>query len=162
MKSTVAIYNSHSTALNAAGILKNKSYPIKQLSIMGRVKIIDNHILIKSNESIKNVEESAGVVLDSTLSVLSGAGVFAVSDFGLIFGAGAIRNTLSDFVLHIAEVGIIPILSKIGIKKGNFVKYREYLNAGKFFLIAEGNEEELETAKNILNNSGKHFELCNN
>ena len=159
MKSTVAIYDSHWTSLDAVEMLKNKSYPVNQLSIMGQAKIIDlGHK--KSKKPLKN--ENGGIVLGSTLGVLPGAGIFAVPGFGYVFGAGAIKKELAGYVIGLIGDGIVAIFEKIGIKKDRINKYSKYLKAGNFLVIAQGNEEEVRKAKDLLSKSGKNIEVSIN
>lgn len=160
MKSTVGIYDSHETAINAVEVLKNKGFPVNQLSLMGQAKIVDDHMRVKSNEPIKNAGVSVGIILGSTLGILSGAGVFAIPGLGFIFGAGAVVGALAGFDIGLVGGGIVSILTTIGIKKDKVVKYSEHLNEGKFLVIAQGNEKEVEEAKRILCDCGKHLELC--
>jgi hypothetical protein len=162
VKLTVGIYNSHETALDAIRVLKNKNYPVSKLSIIGKARIVVAGKQEKPEEAAENIKESAGEVLSSSLRVLSEAGVFAVSGFGFIFGAGAIRNSLAGFALGMAGAEIVTILNTIGIKKRKIIRYVEYLNEGKFLVIAQGNEVEACTAMNILSKYEKPFDLCVN
>ncbi|MFA6923692.1 MAG: hypothetical protein WC223_05500 [Bacteroidales bacterium] len=162
MKSTVGVYDSHDTALDAIEVLKDRGYPINQLSLMGQASIVDDNMRIQSREPLKNAGVGAGVVLGSTLGVLSGAGVFAIPGLGFIFGAGAVVGALAGFDVGLIGGGIVSILTTLGIKKDKVIKYNEHLNEGKFLVIAQGNEEEVEKAKSILCDCGKHLELCIN
>jgi len=160
MKSTIAIYNSHRTALDAVEVLKNRNYSVNQLSLIGQVKTVDDNKRIESVKMQKNESVSIGAALSTTLKVLSGAAVFAVPEFGYFFGAGAVKKVLAGFIIGLVGGEIVLILTAIGIKKDKVVKYSEHLNEGKFLLIAQGNEEEVENAKKILCNCGKYLELC--
>ncbi len=152
MKSTVAIYDSHWTALNAIEVLKNKNFPSNQLSIIGRAKIVKGLMRVKSKQALKNASESVSIVLGSTLGILSRAGVLAVPGYGFILGAGAVRKVLDGFDAGIGKEGLVSLLTTIGIKKDEVVKYSENLNEGKFLVIAQGNDKEINNAKNILCN----------
>jgi hypothetical protein len=160
MKSTVAIYNSHLKALDAVRMLKNKSYPVNQVSILAQAKIVDNEKPIEMKESLKNIDVSVGVVLDSTLSVLSRARILKVPGLGFVLGAGAITAAIGHFYIGMAGVGLITILAEIGIKNDKVQTYSKHLKEGKFLVIAQGNEEEMGKAKNILCDCGEHIELC--
>lgn len=160
MKSTVGIYDLHKTALDAVEVLKIKGFPVNQLSLIGQAKIVNDNIRIKSKEPLKNAGVSIGVVLGTTLGVLSGAGLFAIPGLGFIFGAGAVVGALAGFDIGLIGGGIVSILTAIGIKKDKVIKYSEHLNEGKFIVIAQGNEAEVKKAKSILCKCGKHLELC--
>jgi uncharacterized membrane protein len=160
MESTVGIYESHKTALDAIEVLKNKGFPVKQLSLIGEAIIIDDQMHIKSNDSIKNAGVSAGVVLGTTIGVLSGVGIFAIPGLGFIFGAGAVVGALAGFDIGLVGGGIVSLLTLLGLKKDNVIKYKEHLDKGNFLVIAQGNEKEVEKANDILFECGKHLELC--
>jgi hypothetical protein len=157
MKTTIGVYDSHKTALNAIEALKNKGFPVNQMSVIGKVKIVNDNLQVKSREPIKNAGIGIGVVLGSALGLLSGAGIFAVPGLGFIFGAGAVIGTIAG---GLVGGGIISLLSTIGIKKDKVVKYKEHLEEGKFLVIAQGNKNDLEDAKTTLHNCGEHLELC--
>ena len=159
MKSTVAIYDSHWTALYAVEMLKNKDYPVNQLSIMGMAKTAKDPKQVTSKKQLKNTSTSIGIVLGSTLGVLPGAGIFAVPGLGFIFGAGAIKKELAGYIVGLNGEGIVPILKTIGIKNDTIHRYITHIKEGKFLVIAQGHEEEVENAMNILSNSGNHLEL---
>jgi len=160
MKSTVVIYDSHLAALDAISTLRNNSYPIDQLSIIGKTKIDDVYNQKKSKDLSKKVGISIGIALGSALGILSAVGVFDIPDFGFLFGAGMVRDLLAGFTIGFAGGGIASILIKLGIKYEKISKYSEHLNKGKFLVIAQGNDNEIEIVKNILGVHGKHIELC--
>jgi hypothetical protein len=159
MKSIVAIYDSHWTALDAVGVLKKIGYPVNKISIMGQANISENHISRKSKGSKKNAETFSGVILDSALRVLQGAGIFDVPGFGFIFGAGAVRKEIAGIVVGFSGDVIGSILTNVGIKNTKINKYCEHIIDGRFLVVAQGNEMEVETAKNILHKSGKPLNL---
>jgi len=159
MKSTVAIYDSHWAALNAVEVLKNKSYPVNQLSVIGQAKIVDSDRQIRSKTLLNNKNVNIGIVLDATLAVLSQALIRPVPGLVYILGAGAIAEAIARFDTGLIG-GIVSILAVTGIKNGTVAKYSKLLNEGKYLVIAQGNEEDVEIAKNILCNCGKHIELC--
>jgi hypothetical protein len=157
MKSTVAIYNSQLNALNAVEVLKNKNYPVNQISVLGQVKN-DNDVQIRSIQPAHAPGAGFGVVIDSTLAMLSGARILCVQGLGFIFCAGVITSSVGGFYLGLTGMGIVTILSTIGIKNKRANSYSMYLKKGKFLVIAQGNKKEIEKAKNILNDCGKYFE----
>jgi uncharacterized membrane protein YuzA (DUF378 family) len=159
MKSVVAIYDSHWTALDAVEVLKKIGYPVKQLSIIGRANMAESHILRKFKRVNKNSDAYSSVVLDSALRVLQGAGIFEVPGFGFVFGAGAVKKEIAGVVVGFAGDGIVSILTKVGLKKEKIDKYCEHIVDGRFIVVAQGNEMEVETAKNILHKSGKPLKL---
>jgi hypothetical protein len=159
MKSIVAIYDSHWNALDAVKILKNIGYPVSQLSMIGQVTVSKNNMLRKANRPRRNAGIFCGLVLDSALRVLQGAGIFDVPGCGFVFGAGALKKEIAGIVVGFDGDGMESILRKVGIKKETTKEYSKHLADGMFLVIAQGNEIEVEKAKNILYRCGKHLEL---
>ena len=103
MKSTVAIYDSHWTSLDAVEMLKSKSYPVNQLSIMGQAKIADNPARKKSKKPLKKVNE--GIILGSTLGVLPGVGIFSVPDSGIFSEQELLKKSLQVMLSVLLATG---------------------------------------------------------
>ncbi len=159
MKSTVGIYETHDKALQAIKKLQTKGYPVNQLSIMGQAEIIDDHLRVKSREPMTNVGVSVGAVAGPILGVLTGAGVFAIPGFGFLFGAGALIGALAGFDFGLVGGGIVTLLTTLFTNKEKVVKYHEHLKEGKFLVVAQGTDEEVEHAHEILNAHAQHIEL---
>ena len=144
MKSTVAIYDSHRTAIDAIEVLKNKSYPVNLVSVLGQAKIVDEDIQLESNQLSNNLSVSFGVVLDSTLAALSGARILCIKGLGFVFCAGKITTSITGFYIGFSGLGIAAILSSAGIKNNRADACCKYLNEGKYLVIAQGNKKEIE------------------
>ena len=160
MKLTVGVYDDHKTALEAIDYLISRGFPVNQLSIMGQARIVDDHIRLISNEPLKNAGIGIGVVLGTTLGILSGVSILSIPGFGFIYGAGAVVGAIAGFDVGLVSGGIVSLLATIGIKKDKVVKYKEHLDQGKFLVIAQGDTEEVRKAKIMLTDCGKHLELC--
>ena len=160
MKSTVAIFDSHWNALNAVAMLKNRSYPIDQVSLMGQARNVENYLNIKSVEPIKSGTTSVSTVIASTLGLIPGVSIFAIPGYGFVFGAGPVKKKLASFITGPDKGnGIESLLTKIGIENDKINEYKEYLETGKYLVIAHGNEAEVEKAQFILIKGLKHIEL---
>ena len=53
MKSTVGIYDAHEDALEAIKELKRSGYSEKQLSIIGKAELVEDHLNVKSKKILK-------------------------------------------------------------------------------------------------------------
>ncbi len=159
MKSTIAIYDSHKKALEAIEELQNSGYPVTKLSLVGKADLIDDHIHVRSNDILKDAPVSIGVVLGSVLGVLSGVGILSIPGLGFLFGAGALVGAFAGFDIGLVGGGIISLLTTIGIQKDFAVKYHEHLKINRFLVIAQGNEDDVQKAKQIIHSHGKHIEM---
>ena len=74
----IGVYDSHTIALEAVNELVNAGFPAKQLSLIGKAELIDDHLHVKSNNILIEAPVSIGVVTGSILGILAGASVFAI------------------------------------------------------------------------------------
>ena len=159
MKATVAIYDSHLTALDAIEVLKNKCYPVDQLSMIGQARSSNNGLEKKFIDPLISASVSVGMVVDSTLAVLSRVRILPVPDLGFIFGAGAVVGNLASTNLDTANTEVDAILKTIGVNKVETVDFSSQLKEGKFLVVAQGDDDEAEKAKNILCNCAKPIDI---
>jgi hypothetical protein len=160
MKSTIGIYDSHDKALEAVKELKDSGYPIEKVSLVGRAEIIDDHLHVNNNPAaVQEAEVSVGIAAGSIIGILSGIGIFAIPGLGFLYGAGALVGAFAGLEVGVIAGGLTAILTKLGMKKEHAVKYDEHLKEGKFLVVAQGDEAEIETAKRVLHEHGTHTEL---
>lgn len=157
MKVVVAIYKSHGEALGAIKTLGDANFPLKQVSLVGKVEIIDNQMSIKSLDPIKNTPVVVGSIAGPVIGLLTGLGIFAIPGFGFLYGAGAIIGIVAGFDLGIVTGGLVTLLATYGIKSESVIKYEESINEGNFLVIIQGNLREIKQAEHILHTEGKHI-----
>jgi hypothetical protein len=160
MKSIVGVYASHHDALAAVGELKKAGYPDRQLSLLGKSDLVDNHLHVKASNTAEKAEASIGVVTGVVLGILTGVGVFLIPGFGFLFGAGAIIGAFAGADVGIIAGGITAILTSIGIDEANALKYEKHLNEGKFLVLADGDEAQMKQIHQVLQNQGLAIELA--
>lgn len=104
--------------------------------------------------AIAGAEVGIGALAGSVLGVLTGVGIFAIPGVGFLYGAGALVGAIAGFDFGIIGGGIASALTVAGISSDDTKQYEEVLKAGKFLVIAQGNEEEVTRAKNVLETHG--------
>jgi len=159
MKSIVGVYETHDKALAALQELKKSGYPDSLLSIVGKADLIDNHIHIKSSNTVEKAEASIGVVAGAILGVLTGVGIFVIPGFGFLYGAGALIGAFAGVDVGLIAGGITAIFTSAGIDAANASKYEKRLIEGKFLVFADGDEAKLEQAHQTLHTQGLALEL---
>ncbi len=158
MKASIGVYESHDDALNAILELKKNGFPVKQVSILGQAEIIDNHLHVHSKMPVKMLGVGIGAVLGPILGVLTGVGIVAIPGLGVVFGAGALVGALAGFDVGIIGGTIVSVMAMLGFKDDEALKYEKHLKEGKFLVIAQGKEDEVEHAREILHHEGSHIE----
>ena len=90
---------------------------------------------------------------------LTGVGVFAIPGFGFLFGAGAVVGAFAGVDAGIIAGGLTAIFTRMGINEANAIKYENHLNEGKFLVFVDGDDKEIEQAKQVLHTQGLALEL---
>ena len=150
MNTIVGIYSTHEKAIEAIEELKRTGYPIQQVSLIGKAVVIDDLMHIKNNRKIKNAPAIIGAILGPILGILAGVKIFALPGLGFLFGIGAVLGALAGFSLGIACGGVLSLIAILVIKSRSVLKYHEHIEEKGFQIIAHGNNEEVNKAKEIL------------
>jgi hypothetical protein len=159
MESQIAIYDTHEKAVNAIKMLSHNKFPMDDVSLLGKAEIIEDHIHIKSLDTIEKTPVMVGMGAGTLIGLLSGIGVFAIPGFGFLYGAGALVGIIAGLDLGLVAGSFITLLASTGLKEEEVVKCQEHLKEGKFIVIVNGSIREIEKAKHILHTEGNHFEL---
>lgn len=150
MKTSVAVFASHHDAVSSIVALKKHDFPLSKVSLVGQAELVDEKIQVQSNDKLINTPVIAGTVLGTTIGLLTGVGLFAIPGFGLLFGAGAVVGALGGFELGVATGGFVTLLLQMGIHEDYAVVYDEHIKDGKFLLMIDGSNEEIDLARKII------------
>jgi len=161
MNATIGVYDNHDLAVEAVEKLKDSGYPVSHLSIMGlaETEVIDDKMHIMPKSTVKAGGLGAGLVIGTTLGILTGIGIFAIPGVGFLYGAGAVIGAIGGFDFGLMGGGLASALVTIGIKDDNEKKYHDALVAGKYLVIAHGDQENVDKAKGVLEGHGTHEEI---
>jgi hypothetical protein len=150
MNTIVGVYDTHEKAIEAVQELKRTGYPVQQVSLIGKAVIIDDLIRTKHNREIRNVPAITGAILGPILGILTGVKLFAIPGLGFLFGIGAVLGALAGFSFGIICGGVLSLIAIFVIKSRAVLKYNEHIEEKGFQVIAHGNNEEVNKAKEIL------------
>lgn len=159
MKSQIAVYDTHEKAVNAIKQLGAENFSMANVSLMGKAEIIEDHIHIKSHDTLTKTPAIVGMGAGTLIGLLSDVGVFAIPGFGFLYGAGALVGIIAGVDLGIVAGGFVSLLSSIGMNEETIDKVNEHANDGKFIVIVKGSIEEIDKAKHILHTEGNHLEF---
>ena len=157
MESKVAVYESHDRAIEAVHLLSEKHFSLKNISIVGKAEVINDHMHLKPNTELSNAPLALGAVAGTVVGLLTGIGVFAIPGFGFLYGAGAVIGSIAGFDIGILGGGLGTLLSAIGFKEDSVVKYEKHLHEGKYLLLLSGSEQDVIKAEHILHTEGTHL-----
>ena len=150
MNITIGIYPTHEKAIEAVEELKLAGFPVEQISLIGKAVIIDDLMHVKYNGWIKNAPAIIGAILGPILGMLMGLKIVAIPGIGFPFGAGALVGALAGFSFGLVGGGALSLLAILIIKSRSVLKYNEHIQEKGFQVIAHGNNEEVNKAKEIL------------
>jgi len=162
MKATIAVYHSHDDAVAAVNELHKVGYPTKRVSIIGKGEKLTPQERAMNEKEITATEGKdvgIGAAVGSALGILTGVGVFAIPGFGWLFGAGALVGAIAGLDIGLLGGGIVAALSISAVKDHHAKDYDAHLHEGRFLVIVQGNEEEVNRAKDILHAHGTHAHL---
>ncbi|MEZ4936990.1 MAG: hypothetical protein R2799_05300 [Crocinitomicaceae bacterium] len=159
MKAIVATYETDEMAVKAIQHLSEFNFPLNKVSLIGKSEIHEDNLHVKSNNNIKNAPAIIGVGAGTIIGLLSGIGVFAIPGFGFLYGSGAVIGAIGGLDLGVLGGGLTSLLISIGLKKEETVQFEKHLNNGRFLVIVNGSEREINLAETLLHGHGKHVEI---
>jgi uncharacterized membrane protein len=157
--SVVAIFGKHDDAETAVKELKNASFNIKKLSIIGRDYHTEDNVVGFYNTSDRmKYWGSMGAFWGGLWGMLFGAAVLFVPGVGPVVAAGSLVTwivaALEGAVVFGGLSALGAALVSFGIPRDSVLKYETSIKAGKFMLVAHGTADEVEHAREILQEQG--------
>ena len=156
--SVVAVFESHDQAEDAVRELQKSGFDMKKLSIVGKDYHTDEHVVGYYNAGDRMLYwGKLGAFWGGLWAMLFGSAVFLVPGVGPLLVAGPLVTWIVGVLEGAAVVGglsaIGAALASIGIPKDSILQYEASLKAGKFLLILHATPEEVERAKDRLDDT---------
>ncbi len=156
--SVVAIFESHSQAEDAIRELQKSGFDMKKLSIVGKDYHTDEHVVGYYNTGDRMMYwGKLGAFWGGLWGMLFGSAFFLVPGVGPLLVAGPLVAWIVGALEGAAVVGGFSALGaalvSIGIPKDSVLQYEASVKAGKFLLILHGTPQEVERAKDSLDNT---------
>jgi uncharacterized membrane protein len=156
--SIVAIYESHNHAEAAVRELQKSNFNMKKLSIVGKDYHTDEHVVGYYNTGDRMLYwGKLGAFWGGLWGMLFGSAFFFVPGVGPLLVAGPLVAWIVGALEGAAIMGGMSALGaalvSIGIPKDSVVQYEASVKAGKFLLILHGTPQEVERAKDCLDNT---------
>ena len=153
--SAVAVCKTHEEAENVVKELQKSGFDMRKLSIIGK-----DYEEVDQVKGFYNTGDSMkkwggfGAFWGGIWGFIFGAGFFFVPGIGQLAMAGPIVSSLVGGLEGAVVVGGLSALGaalwNFGIPKDSVIKYETDLKANKFLVIAHGTSEEVEKAKDIM------------
>jgi hypothetical protein len=154
----IGIYDSMSKAEEAVYKLDRGGFPIKQVSLMAQnlqsERRANGYVTVSD---VGRTGAMTGAWLGGLLGLLTGVAFMWIPDFGPLIVAGHLTSALlalvggvDGVVVGAAWGGVLSILVGVGVSQEHITKYKNSVKAGKYVVIADGSDEEVECARNVL------------
>jgi uncharacterized membrane protein len=156
--SVVAIFESHNQAEDGVRELQKSGFDMKKLSIVGRDYHTDEHVVGYYNTGDRMMYwGKLGAFWGGLWGMLFGSAFFFVPGVGPLLVAGPlvtwIVGALEGAVMMGGLSALGAALVSIGIPKNSVLQYEANVKAGKFLLILHGTPQEVEHAKDRLDDT---------
>lgn len=155
----VAIFDRHDDAERAIRALEDSGFDMKQLSIVGRDYLSEEHPVGFYNTGDRvRYWGRYGAFWGAIFGMIFAPAFFWIPGVGPVLTGGLISSALMGIieggVVGAAVVGgtsaLAGALSGLGIPKDTVIEYETQLKANKFLLIASGSAADVEKARGLL------------
>ncbi|MEZ4334103.1 MAG: general stress protein [Myxococcota bacterium] len=151
----VGVFDSHEEAERAVKALERSGLPIKQLSIVGKDYHTEEHVVGYYNAGNRMAYwGKLGAFWGGLWGVLFGAAFFWVPGIGPVLVGGPLVAAIVGALEGAAMVGGLTAIGaglySIGIPKDSVLRYETALRADKFLLLVHGSGNEVEKAREIM------------
>ena len=151
---TVAVYGSHTAAVNAVDRLRKAGYDMTKLSIIGHYQTREDVVGYYSTGDRVKRWSCVGALGGGLWGLLLGAAFFIVPGIGPVIAGGPVVGAIVGAIEAAAVVGGLSAIGAglygMGIPKNSVVAYEAALKAGKFVLVAHGSQPEATQARELL------------
>ena len=156
--SIVAIFASHNGAEDAVRELQKSGFDMKKLSIVGKDYHSDEHVVGYYNTGDRMMYWGKfGAFWGGLWGMLFGSAFFFIPGIGPLLVAGPLVTWIVGALEGAVVMGGISALGaalvSIGIPENSVLQYEADLKAGKFLLILQATPQEVERAKECLDNT---------
>jgi uncharacterized membrane protein len=152
----VALYDNHEQAENSVRQLQRSGYDMTKLSIVAKDYHTDENVVGYYTVGDRMKKWGAtGAFWGGLWGILFGSAFFFIPGFGPLLIAGPLVSSLVGALEGAVALGGLSALgaalASIGIPKNSILEYETEVKAGKFMLLAHGNEKDVENARQTLN-----------
>src|SRR5208337_2777435 len=153
--SVVAIYTNHTDAEEGIKELQKSGFDMKKLSIIGKDYHTEEHVVGYYNTGDRmKYWGKLGAFWGGFWGLLFGSAFFWVPGIGQLLVAGPlvmwIVGALEGAVVTGGLTALGAGLYSIGIPKNSILQYETQVKNGKLLLVAHGTPDEVERAKDLL------------
>lgn len=153
--SVIAIYDKHDQAEEAIKQLQKSGFDMKKLSIVSKGYETENRVIgyYNAGDRMKHWGKF-GAFWGGIWGLLVGAAFLIIPGIGPVLLAGPLVAAIVGALEGAVVVGGLSVIGAalygLGIPKNSVIRYESALKANKFLVAAQGTQEEVAKARDIL------------
>jgi uncharacterized membrane protein len=147
----IAVYDSIDEAERAVEKLVDEGIPVESISIVGQG--LQSEVKIHGFVSTADVAKQGagiGAAFGGLMGFLLGTAFFFIPGAGPLVVLGPMVNTLMGVAEGALAGGLFGALFGTIVEKQHIPKYEQYVRAGKYLVIAQGDPSTAEHAREVL------------
>jgi uncharacterized membrane protein len=164
VSSVVAVYPDHDAAEQAIRMLREEGFDMRDLSIVGRdFRVQEEPAGFVTTGDYATAGAETGAWVGGLFGLLVGAAFLILPGLGVVVVAGpisaAILGGIEGAMAGAALGALGGALVGWGVPHEHAIKYETHIKAGKFLVVARGDAERVNHAKEILGAGTEHVDV---
>ena len=155
MNVVVAVYNTHPQAEEGLRAFQSSGFDMKKLSIVGKDFRTEEHAVgyYNTGDSVRFWGKT-GAFWGGLVGILFSSAFLVIPVVGhlIILGplVSSIVGGLEGAAVGGASSALFAALVGMGIPRDSVIQYENEVKAGRFLVVAQGTQDEVERAKGVL------------
>lgn len=153
-QSILAVYRHHSNAEEAVRLLAKNGIPMERISIIGRDFQLREDVqgFYRPSDAAKE-GAGFGAWVGGLFGTLLGFGFFVLPIAGTLIVLGPLAGLIAGGIGGAGMGALVSALIELGMGQEDALKYQARLQAGEFLVTVTGTQEEIERARQLLQNT---------
>jgi hypothetical protein len=153
--SVVAAYDTVDAATRAIEQLVKAGFPPNRVSVIGQG--LQSEVQLNgfvTTGDIAKTGAAAGAWVGGLFGLLSGVAALFIPGVGPVLAIGPLASTVVGAAEGAVGAGVLSTIVGYFVSKKHIPKYTEYLRAGKSLVVVHGSPDDVQRAKQILEQNG--------
>lgn len=158
-KSIVAVYENNDKALRAVKHLANHDIGSDKLSVIGRGDIVEDHIHVVPVKKMKQAPIFIGAGFGAVAGIMAGVLNIPIPGVKFLTEAGGLPGFLGGMTIGLVVGALTSIAISAIYRKDDLILFKKHLEGGKFLVVVNGSDADIEKSKKLLHTENLHIEL---
>jgi hypothetical protein len=153
--SVVAAFDTVDAATSAIERLVKAGFPSNRVSVIGQG--LQSEVQLNgfvTTGDIAKTGAAAGAWVGGLFGLLTGVAALFIPGVGPVLAIGPLASTVVGATEGAVGAGVLSAIVGYFVSKKHIPKYSEYLRAGKSLVVVHGSPDDVQRAKQILEQTG--------